>query len=165
MNIRRKERRKYERYDTEAKVYFRVRYDLKTKVEFQLIDKSKKRLLSKKYPGISRNVSAEGMRFSSDKKLRKGTDLYLEVYLPKRKDPIYMTGEVKWSKKLFIYPKDAYEFDTGVKLKSIMGEPVSKTIYFDKKYGVFWSSVLNYVFGSFRECVQKDRGNILTGPT
>jgi len=157
MNSRRKERRKYVRYDTEAKIYFCVHYDLKTKVEFQLINKGNERFLSKKYLGLSRNVSAEGLRFSSNKKLRKGDHLYLEIYLPKRKEPVYMMGEARWSKKLLTHPKYRYKFDTGVKLVSVMGEPVSKTVYFDKEYRVFWSIVLDYVFGSFRKYIQRKR--------
>jgi hypothetical protein len=160
MDSQKKERRRYDRYDTQARIYFRLQYDLKTKVEFQLINKKSERLLSKRYPGISRDVNVEGLRFASHKKLRKGNDIYLEVYLPKRKEPVYMLGEVRWSKKLSSSPKDAYEFDTGVKLLTVMGETVSKSVYFDKKYRVFWSIVLDYIFGSFRRCIQENKKRI-----
>jgi len=71
-----------------------------------------------------------------------------------------MLGEVRWSKKLSSSPKDAYEFDTGVKLLTVMGETVSKSVYFDKKYRVFWSIVLDYIFGSFRRCIQENKKRI-----
>jgi hypothetical protein len=157
MNSRRKERRRYERYDTQARIYFRLHYDLKTKVEFQLINKKSERFLSKRYPGISRNVSVEGLRFASHKKLRKGNDIYLEVYLPKRKEPVCMLGEVRWSSKLSPRPKDAYEFDTGVKLINVMGQPVSKSVHFDKEYRLFWSIVLDYIFGSFQKWARENK--------
>lgn len=153
-----RERRKYPRYDTEVKIYFRVHYSLKTKVKFQLINQDSDKSLSKKYFGLSRDISAEGMRFSSPKKLRKGNRLYLEMYIPKRREPVWMMGEVRWSKKLLAPPKPPYTYDTGVKLTNIMGEPVSASIYFDKKYKVFWSSVLNYAFGSFGKIQQKKSG-------
>ncbi len=151
------ERRKYPRYDTEIKIYFRVNYSLKTKVEFQLISAQDKKMLSKKYWGLSKDVSVEGLRFCSAKKLRKGNRIYLEMYLPKSRQPVWMIGQVRWSKKLD-NPRVKYQYDTGLKLKNVMGEPVSKSIYFDKKYKVFWSSVLNYAFGSFRKLKNK-KGN------
>ena len=153
----RKERRKYSRYDTEVKIYFRVHYSLKTKVKFQLINKDGEKFLSKKYFGLSKDISVEGLRFSSAKKLDKGNQLYLEMYLPRRREPVWMIGEVRWSEQLSPHTKPPYKYDTGVKLTSIMGEPVSGSIYFDKKYKVFWGSVLNYAFGSFGKLKQKKR--------
>jgi hypothetical protein len=158
------ERRKYPRYTTDIKLYFRVHYSLKTKVKFQLINKDSDKFLSKKYFGISKDVSAEGLRFSSVKKLRKGNQLYLEMYLPRRREPVWMVGEVRWSKQLFSRSSSAHKYDTGVKLTEIMGERVCDSIYFDKKYKVFWGSVLNYAFGSFgrmkRKKVRKIKGAI-----
>jgi hypothetical protein len=152
-----KERRKYHRYDTAVKIYFRVHYSLKTKVKFQLINKDSEKFLSKKYFGLSKDISVEGLRFTSAKKLRKGNRLYLEIYLPKHPEAVWMMGEVRWSKLLSSRLKLAYKYDTGVKLTSIMGESVSESIYFDKKYKVFWGSVLNYAFGSFGKLKQKKR--------
>ncbi|MFH1414301.1 MAG: hypothetical protein ABIG56_05595 [Candidatus Omnitrophota bacterium] len=40
-----REKRKYLRFDTEAKIYFRVAYDIKTKVKFQVVKKEEDRLL------------------------------------------------------------------------------------------------------------------------
>lgn len=154
-----KERRKYPRYDTEIKIYFRVHYSLETKVKFQLINKGNEDLLSKKYFGLSRDVSVEGLRFRSAKKLRKGNQLYLEMYLPKRREPVWMMGEVKWSRQLDPRSKLMHKYDTGVKLTNVMGEPVSESIYFDKKYKVFWGSVLNYAFGSFGKLQKKKKGS------
>jgi hypothetical protein len=149
------DRRKYERYDTEVKIYFRVNYDIKTKVKFQLLNNLGEKLLSEKYFGISRNVGAEGMRFSSNKKLNRGDVLYIEVYLPRQKQPVCMTGEVRWSKEISPYPVKKYKFDTGVKLIDILGKPVAKSIYFDKKHSIVWSIVLESIFGNFRKFVRK----------
>lgn len=150
-----KERRKYARYNTEVKIYFHVNYDLKTKVRFQLLDEEESIPLSKKYPALSRDVSAEGLRFNSAKKLKKGNTLYLEVYLPRKKHPVRMTGQVRWSKKVLGVSAGKNKFDTGIKLLTVSGKPVSGSIYFDKKSRVIWSAVLDSIFGSFRKLMQK----------
>ncbi|MDP1853020.1 MAG: PilZ domain-containing protein [Candidatus Omnitrophota bacterium] len=160
-----KERRKYLRYNTEVKIYFHVNYDLKTKVRFQVLDEKESMLLSKKYPALSRDVSAEGLRFNSGKELKKGNSLYLEVYLPRKKRPVRMTGQVRWSKKVLGSGSGKNKFDTGVKLLTVSGKPVSNSIYFDNESRVIWSTVLDSVFGSFRKLMQKNtvprRGNRL----
>jgi hypothetical protein len=80
--------------------------------------------------------------------------LYLEMYLPKRKDPVCMIGEVRWSKKMLPRHQNTPTFDTGLRLISAMGKSVSKSVHLDKKYQVFWSIVLEHVFGSFRKWIR-----------
>ncbi|NQU19112.1 PilZ domain-containing protein [bacterium] len=155
-DYKKKERRKYERYETDAKVYFRVIYEIETKVEFQILDKEKKdRPLSEKYPAMSRNVSVEGLCFISDKKLEKGDMLYLEVYLPSEKSPIYMKGKVRWSQSASLKQREKNKFDTGVKLISVEDKSVLSSIYYDEANKVVWSIVLDSVFGNFRKLAQK----------
>lgn len=149
------ERRKYERYNTKAEVYFSVVYDIKTKVKFRLLDKDK--IFKKRYFGLTKDISVEGMRFSSDKKLKIGDNLYLEVYLPKHKEPICMTGEVRWSRRISVHPDDKYKFDTGVRLITVLDKPVSKTVHYDKEHQVYWSIALDSVFGEFRKFMQEKR--------
>lgn len=143
-----KERRKYERYDTQAEVFFKVRYDLNTKVSFILLKEKPK----KEYKGITCNISVEGLRFNSPKKLKMGDLLDIELYLPRQQKPIPLTAEVRWSKK-----SASLNYDTGVKLLTLGKEKVQDTIYFDMRYGVYWSIVLESIFGSFRKVVKKAR--------
>lgn len=150
-----KERRKYSRFDTELKVYFRVTYDIKTRVKFRILRINKEEHLSRRYSGLSKNISVEGLCFVSKKKLEKGDILLLEVDLPNTKLPIQMEGKVKWSKRLKIRPTRAGLFRTGVKLISVDGKPVSGSIYYDKEYKVVWSVVLETVFGSFKKMAKK----------
>jgi len=154
MTKSKKEKRKYARYDTEVKIFFRVTYDIKTKVEFQIKERDKK-ALSKKYPAESKNVSVEGLRFSSKKKLEEGDIVYLEVYLPTIKEPIYMKGEVRWSHATSLKEKKEHKFDTGVELMTVNGRSVRDSVYFDETNKVFWSTVLDSVLGSFRKIVQR----------
>lgn len=151
------ERRKYDRYATEAKIYFRVTYDLKTKIEFQVVDKEKGRSLSKRHAAVSKNVSAEALCFISKHKLKEGDFLLLEVYLPKGKKPIHMEGRVVWSKAAAPREKMRQLFDAGVRLTTVDGNAVKESIYFDSTHQVMWSVVLESVFGNFRKLAQKTR--------
>jgi len=146
-----KERRKYNRYDMEAKVYFYVDYDLGTKVEYKIINRRDRGAAAKKGIGLSKNFNVRGMRFSSDKKLAKGDALLIHICLPKHHKPIAMEGKVRWSREIIPAPAVRYKFDTGVKLVAVEDKPVTKTIHFDKEYGVPWSIVLESVFGGFKD--------------
>lgn len=151
------ERRKYYRYDTEMKLYFRVSYDVRTKVAFQVLGDDEDK--SKRYFGISKNISVEGIYFVSKKELKKGDRLLLEIYAPKSKTPSFMEGEVRWSHKIPEDQKYSDMFHTGVKLITANGKSVADSIYHDKKYEVDWSIVLEAVFGSFNEMIRHLRKN------
>lgn len=155
MNPQKKERRKYDRYATEVEIYFRVTYDLKTKVEFQVVNKDEKQKLSKKYSANSKNVSAEALCFTCKHELRRGDFLLLEVYLPSEKKPINMQGEVIWSQTTSSQQKTRQTYDTGVRLITVNGVSVKESIHFDDSHQVTWSIVLESVFGNFRKLAQK----------
>ena len=144
------DRRRYPRYDTEVKVFFKVSYDVKTVVKFQLFDREKGIKLSKQYEALGKNVSVEGLRFSSEKELAIGESLWLEVYLPNQKEPIVMEGEVRWCKKIVDGASRRTPYDTGVKIISVNGEFVPASIYRDEEYQVTWSILLESVLGNFR---------------
>ena len=148
------EKRKYERYDTEIKLYFDLAFDVETKVKYQLLDKDHKKVLSRKYPALSKNVSAEGICFYSQHKLNKNDQLFLEVYIPKKEKPIPMIGEVRWSQPFSKEDKEEHRFYTGIKLLKVYDKIVAPTIYFDQTYQVIWSVVLESIFGTFRQIAQ-----------
>ncbi|OGX09090.1 MAG: hypothetical protein A2Z88_08245 [Omnitrophica WOR_2 bacterium GWA2_47_8] len=149
------DKRKYDRYDTEVKVYFYVNYEVKTKVDYQVLDKKQKKLEHEKHHATTRDVSAQGMCFLSNEKLNKGDWLYLEVYVPKSKKPIPMEGEVRWSENMKEDKKEKSKFYTGVQLKAVNGIPVDASIYFDESYRIVWSAVLESILGNFRKFAQK----------
>jgi hypothetical protein len=149
-----KVRRKYPRYDTELKVYFELKYDIETRVEFKVIASTHKENHFHKYSGLSKNVSVEGLCFVSKKKLEKGDVLIIDVYEPKVKGPIVMEGQVRWSKKAPDGAKEKDMFYTGIKLISVNGKLVSDSVYFDKKYNVVWSVVLDSLFGNFSAAIR-----------
>lgn len=150
------EKRKYERYGTELKLYFDRSFEVETKVKYQLLDKAKEKPLSRKYPALSKNVSAEGLSFVASQQLKKGDYLNLEVYLPTATEPVRMEGEVRWSRPLAEDKREGPLFQTGVLLKKVNGETVDKTIYFDQEYRVSWSNVLESVLGKFKNLAKKN---------
>lgn len=152
-----REKRKYKRYNTEARIYFDYAYDLETKVKFEIVSQKQLKNSKKKYLAVSRNISAEGLCFVSHKGVDKGDQLFLELYLPNSVDPINMSGEVKWCDSVAgssTYVMDDKEnkpmFHVGVILSHVGEEPVRESIHFDKEYGVNWSVVLESVFGSYK---------------
>ena len=155
------ERRQHHRYDTEAKIHFRISYDLVTKVRFQLFDRLKQIFINRKYMGITQNVSCMGLGFVCDYKLSLGDVLKLEVYIPGIRKPILMDGEVRWCRDNPAYPKDRRKvgvgrFEVGVKLNHVNGQTVSETVYFDKTYQVEWSVALESLLGNYRVFAQKN---------
>lgn len=149
------ERRKYDRYETEIKIQFYVSFDMETRIDFRVKEKSTEKYSRQKYSAVSRNVSAEGLCFSSDRKLSQGDILALEVYLPAASEPITMGGEVKWSRRASQKTKEEELYDTGVMLITVNGEPVEKSIVVDNIHNVVWSSVLESIFGNFKHLVLK----------
>ncbi len=152
---RKNEQRKYERYDTQVKVYYFVTYDVNTRVRFHILDKARRKS-SAQYSAVSKNVSVEGICFLSGKELHKGDCLFLEVLLPGSKTFIPMEGEVRWCRKAGA--KFRTKFEVGVKLGKVDGQPVEKSIYQDAEYQVVWSIVLESVLGNFRILEQKRKG-------
>ena len=154
------DKRKYKRYETEAKVYCYVNYDLKTKVTFQIIDKLRRTFLSKKYFAISKNIGVAGIGILCDEKLSPSSLLKLEVYVPGIKKPIMMEGEVRWSASNPFYEDSVKKvglgkYEIGIKLSNVNGEKVDPSIHYDERYQLEWSVVLESVLGNYRIEAQK----------
>ncbi len=141
------EKRKFERFKTESKVFFQIAFDVKTRIDFQLVDKETGKPLSRKYSALSKNVSAEGLCFCCGHKLNTGDLLLLEVEVPGQKNLVRMEGVVKWS---LGNSDDPNKFDSGVQLLTVNGKAVSKTFYHDENNEVVWSAVLESVLGNFK---------------
>ncbi len=150
------EKRKYERYDTELRIYFDRGFEVETKVKYQLLDKQREKPISRKHAALSKNVSAEGLGFIASQQLQKGDFLHLEIYLPTANQPVKMEGEVRWSNPVAGEKRQGPLFQTGVLLKKVNGEPVDKTLHFDKEYHINWSNVLESILGSFKDLAKKN---------
>src|ERR1041384_7284052 len=131
------EARRYKRYDTEAKIHFYVPYDLKTKVSFQFKKPQINTSLNKRFTGVTKNISAAGLCFVSERKLMQGDHILMDIYLPGVEKPIPMEGEARWSKA----NENGLQFFTGVEITKVYDKPVEQTIYFDQEHQVIWSNV------------------------
>ena len=98
-------------HSKERRKYVRIGSDVGIKVE--AVEKTDQPLM-----GRARNISAEGICFSSDRELNPGDTLRLEFFVPQDSKPIRLKGEVVWSSKMED-TKNPNRFDTGVKLLDI----------------------------------------------
>ncbi|MBN2097866.1 MAG: PilZ domain-containing protein [Candidatus Omnitrophica bacterium] len=96
-----------------------VRFNVQTKVNFQVVPEKKESAPSTRVEGISKNISAEGICFSSEKKLTPGSKLELEIFLPNEPEPLLLMGEVKWSEASGQQQTGKTLYDTGVQLFNI----------------------------------------------
>lgn len=143
-------KRRHPRYDTDMKLFFKVKYDISVKVEFQVLEGSHDGNVNRKYFGVCNNVSADGLLIISNKALNPGDILMLEVYDPIMKAPVKMEGHVKWCENTAASSADRKPaFRTGLQVVSVNGKSVSDSIYFDGKYMVAWSVLLESLFGTF----------------
>ncbi len=142
------DRRHYDRYETDVKIQFHVSFDLETKIQFRV--KQDAALSPETYTAVGVNVSVEGLCFRSTRQLERGAGLLLDVYVPSATTPIRMEGRVKWSQ-----PSEHQkgEYETGVRLMTVNGDDVEKSIFTDNVHHIRWSIVLESVFGTFKHLV------------
>ena len=142
------EKRKFQRFETEKKVFFQIAFDVKTRVDFQIMDKETGKLLSRRYSALSKDVSADGLSFCCGHKLNAGDLLSAEVEgVQGQKKIIRMEGAVKWS---LASADDPSKFNTGLHLLSVEGKAVQKTFHLDENNEVLWSAVLESILGNFK---------------
>jgi len=152
-----KNKRNNLRYDVQRRVKYNFFYDFNAKVKGLPVVESRPKQRTSKFLAQSKNISLDGVCFNSKQSFQSGDKLQLEIYIPGGGAPVQMSGEVKWSKATVSDQVKPKVFDTGIKLLTIDGELVEKTIYFDKKYGVYWSNTLEAVLGKYRLIQQKKR--------
>ena len=144
------ERRRAPRYDTDAQIKFYVNFDVRTRVDYRVKKAEADQFSEQKHTGISKNVSVEGLCFSSEVALQKSDGVYMEVFVPQSETPIVMEGTVQWCRPAE-EANAAAGFETGVKVRDVNGESVGNTIFFDNIHKLLWSNLLESVFSSFKE--------------
>lgn len=146
--------RKYPRFETEAKVSFRVPYDFRAEVDFKF-ERAETPVDAHSYIGFSKNISVNGLCFESPKELKSGDRLWIELHLPKCPGVIYMEGEVRWSQLITATSGTVNQYLTGVVVGKVDGSQVDETVYFDEQYKVMWSHLLDRVLGGFAKLHRK----------
>lgn len=148
------EKRRHERREAQLEIRFDYKYDIETRVEYQLLKKGQEPSPVKCY-ALSKNISASGICFVSKHQLKQGDCLRLEVYVPYAAEPVQMEGEVRWSDAVSDQEMAKQTYQTGVLLTSVNGQSVAESIRYDKEYHVDWSIVLESVLGSFKDIILK----------
>jgi c-di-GMP-binding flagellar brake protein YcgR len=117
-----KERRKFKRFDAYMNVQFRSQEEKK----------------AKEVSGLSRDVSREGIKVSTDHELRAGALVDMEIQLPDDARPVRSTGKVMWSKS-----EKAKEngYESGVSFLLI--DPVDKFRTLDYAYNHWLETKVN----------------------
>ncbi len=101
--------------NTEKRKY--VRLDVDATVNICVKESAQKDALVAMLSAIMKNVSTEGVCFTSEEKLSVGDIIELETCLSSESEPLRLKGEVKWSTA--VEKEGKAFFDTGVKLLSI----------------------------------------------
>jgi len=148
------EKRKYPRYDTDARIEFRVPYDFRAEVDFKITEEVIEGR-DRTYVGLSRNISVHGLSFESPKRLEMGDLLWMDLHLPKSDQVVFMQGEVCWCKPVETSMENKPKFQAGIQIAKVDGLDVEQTVYFDKTYGVVWSELLERVLGGIAKIGRK----------
>jgi hypothetical protein len=96
-----------------------VRLDINTKLDFQINEVGGEQVLAESNSGIVKNLSVEGICFSSNKQLKAGSKIELSIALPGGPKPVAIRGEVVWSRPIEENKGAKNIFDTGVKLINV----------------------------------------------
>jgi hypothetical protein len=143
------ERRRYPRYDTELKVFFHKKYDLKTRIVYKVISSLNKSIEEHKHSGFSKNISAEGVCFISHHRLTVGDLLTMGIYPPAKDVPVPMEAQVCWQRRLPWQPENKPLFLVGCRVTKVNGKYIAGAIHLDTRYNIIWSPVLDALFHNF----------------
>jgi len=103
--------------DSEKRKYARI--NISSKINFSIIETDEDEAPSKRFRATGKNIGVEGILCTSDKELKPGTLLDLEIFLPEKIDPVYLEGEVRWCKLSGGKTKKSKLYDLGIKFLSI----------------------------------------------
>lgn len=82
-----KEKRKY------------ARLDIRSDINLSVMDVSKETATAMRMKAVGEDIAVHGVRFATDRKLKKDDIVSMEIFLPDNDSPIYVEGEVRWCKK------------------------------------------------------------------
>jgi hypothetical protein len=151
-----KDQRTHHRHPLKDKAIVDFIYDFHAQVDIRSA-RTQGKPETLKCHGVCKNISAEGLCFVSEKKLKRGERLDLEFYVSDRNPPIRMQGNVQWSKKASGSRPARFRFDTGLRLITIEGKAVRDSIHFDETYELYWSDVLELISGRWKQFIKDFR--------
>jgi hypothetical protein len=148
------DKRSYTRLCKTEDVSTEFAYDVRTRMTFRFKKGSYDD--ANLYTGAIKNISAEGLCFVSNQPVNPGEKLEILVSLPGAERAIKMDAEARWT-AISKEENNNSRFDTGVRIVTVDGNPVAKSVYYDETYHVHWSIVLEAVLGRFRIMQQNRR--------
>lgn len=98
-----------------------ARLDLKTEINLSVMDVSKEKIVAKRIKADGKDIAVHGIRFATNKKLKKGDIVSMEIFLPDRESPVYVEGEVRWTKQS---SKNKKQFEVGINFLTLDEENV-----------------------------------------
>ncbi|MFC1704371.1 PilZ domain-containing protein [Candidatus Omnitrophota bacterium] len=104
-----------------------VRFNVQTGVTFQVQQKYQGQTPTENVSAITKNLSVEGVCFLTEKELKQGSMLRMEIAVPSYSEPLHLRGEVIWSIPLGAQGGKQV-FETGVKLFTIKESDESRFI-------------------------------------
>jgi hypothetical protein len=141
------ERRRHGRYQSDLKLAFYVSFDLEASINFRVKKQEGQKFSKAKYSGTTKNISAEGLCFISNVELCKRDHLSLDLYLPNKVEPVVMEARVRWSRIKERKASGEKSVETGIKIITVGKEDVEKSVVFDEIHKIYWSNILEIVFG------------------
>jgi c-di-GMP-binding flagellar brake protein YcgR len=115
-----KERRKFKRFDA----YMSVKYQAAEQESMHGIS-------------LSKDLSREGIKMSTDSDLKEGMVLDLEINIPDDPKPVHTSGKIIWSRP----SEGEHSFDQGVRF--LMMDPVDKFRVLDFAYNHWLETKVN----------------------
>ena len=107
---------------SERRKYARV--DIRSKINFILSEAGDTDAPQEKFQAVGKNMGVEGLLFNSNKKLKPGTLLDMEIFFPYQSQPVKIQGEVRWCQAVKDESTGAISYDTGVKFPVITEDHV-----------------------------------------
>jgi len=154
--MKKNDKRNYHRHPLKDKALINFIYDFYAKVDVHSAEMPTKPKALKCH-GVCKNISAEGICFASEIRLKRGEKLDLEFYIANSQSPIHMQGNVRWSKKAPESQSTYSQYDTGLKLTTIEGKDVCDSVHYDEKYRLYWSDVLELISGEWKQFIEEFR--------
>jgi len=150
--MKKKDHRTYRRHRLKKDISLDFAYDVDVDVDI-----SSKGNLGKppdfKFKGLCKNISVEGMCLISDEKLKRGEKIDLDCHFSGGKKPVHLQGNVRWSKEVIDKLHNRY-FETGIRLTTIEGRFVHRSVRFDKKFNIYWSDALELFTKQLKKVIE-----------
>ena len=100
------------------------RLDLETKINVSSLDITNAKAKASRMKAVGKNIGIKGILVVSDKKLKRDTLVTLEIFMPGKKKPIYIEGDVRWCVPINKKAKNPRKFEVGIQFLTVEKEHI-----------------------------------------